>query len=202
MRKWRGFTLIEVLVVFTIMSLLIVVGFSFFSDSRERGEIADATRQIKTLETALQLYANDKGVMPPGNDLCSACGYRNGASPSVRARWEQVADDLYPDYIDVEMYYDPWGNYYAYDNNYKEGAYASSYTSIYAGNSLIDQSDGIPTMLCSVGPNGMLETGLHPGNGVPDGPSNANNASNDPYLLTGSYGAEGDDICLFIYDSD
>ncbi len=168
-----GFTLVEMLVVVTIISLLTgVIVLSVYNATRN-ANIAAASAELAELEKAFVAYSTTYAYLPPaGVDVCSLCGYR-GQSSFSPSDWALVSDALYNEgYITERLERDPWGNYYAYDDNYRNPAWASSYGGV-----------PVPTILCSVGPNGELETYVdgsqHPGSE-----------------------AQGDDICIFIPDND
>ena len=104
--------------------------------------------------------------MPPEVDNCSLCGYRVSPGSRNPADWTLVIAELYPTYVSEEIMFDPWGNYYAYDNNFRVAIQA------------------FPTVLCSVGPDGVLQTWSVPGDACTQRE------------------AHGDDICIFIGETD
>ena len=61
----NGFTLIELLVVIAIISLLASVVFAGLQSARAKGRDVRRKADIKTLQTALELYVTDNGVYPP-----------------------------------------------------------------------------------------------------------------------------------------
>jgi len=68
-----GFTLVELLVVLTIISLLITVVSISFSESKKRSRDARRVTDIKSLSQALNLYQNNHQFYP-----CSALGCAGG----------------------------------------------------------------------------------------------------------------------------
>jgi len=78
------------------------------------------------------------------------------------AGWRVVADVLTPIYTPSPLYEDAWGNPYGYDNNYKVPGQPNY------------------TMLCSMGPDEVLQTALSSTVTVPN-----------PQ-------AQGDDICIYL----
>jgi type II secretion system protein G len=65
--KSKGFTLIELLVVVAIIGILATVVLSSLSSARERARDAKRLTGIKTIQTALEMYANDNnGRYPAG----------------------------------------------------------------------------------------------------------------------------------------
>jgi type II secretory pathway pseudopilin PulG len=157
--------------------MLASVVLSSLSNARTKGEVATELRQLKALQTAFELYRSDTGLYPPaGVDICTLCGYRRpSASSWSPSDWMVVADALVAaGSMSKPVYQDVWGNYYAYDDNYKHPAWTTSYPS---------ETRGVPTVLCSVGPNRVLETYVD-GSVYPE-----------PVSV-------GDDLCLFFADSD
>ena len=59
-----GFTIIELLVVVSIISLLSSIVFASVNSARAKGRDAKRLADIKTIETALQLYYDDRGDYP------------------------------------------------------------------------------------------------------------------------------------------
>jgi len=60
----RGFTLIELLMVLAIIALLAAVSLVFFSSSPPKGRDARREQDIKALQSALNLYINQKNAYP------------------------------------------------------------------------------------------------------------------------------------------
>jgi len=64
----KGFTLIELLVVISIIALLSSVILSSVQQSREKAAIARIQESAKQIHIALELYRNDHGEYPGGNN--------------------------------------------------------------------------------------------------------------------------------------
>jgi general secretion pathway protein G len=158
-KKVCGFTLVEILVVLAIISVLSSVVMVSVGSARTNAKIKTETATVAQFELYLKLYREQTNNYPPGVDNCSACNY-SASSPATIARWKTVADSLTPLFTTRPIYEDEWGNPYAYDNNFRVPN-----TSYY-------------TYLCSAGPNGVDDSGIHP-------------------LTTPSPSAGGDDICFF-----
>lgn len=62
--KSKGFTLIELLVVIAIITLLSSVVLASLKGAREKAILTKTVSEMKSLQTALELYKNDKGVYP------------------------------------------------------------------------------------------------------------------------------------------
>jgi prepilin-type N-terminal cleavage/methylation domain-containing protein len=63
--KSKGFTLIELLVVVAIIGILATVVLSSLSSARESARDAKRLNDVKTIQTALEMYANDNGGRYP-----------------------------------------------------------------------------------------------------------------------------------------
>lgn len=101
-----GFSLIEILVVISMISILLsVVAFSG-NDARSTAKVTVADQDVQQIRLALQLYLETNGELP---------------SESARSDWVAAADELHPDYLSQEIVNDPWGNMYVYRNNYGGG---------------------------------------------------------------------------------
>lgn len=78
-RRQTGFTLVELLVVIGIITLLMVAIFPNFTGARQRARDSQRKTDLKSLQTALDLYKLDK--KPPlypstgalGSSLCGQC---------------------------------------------------------------------------------------------------------------------------------
>ncbi|PIS17215.1 MAG: hypothetical protein COT59_01835 [Candidatus Nealsonbacteria bacterium CG09_land_8_20_14_0_10_42_14] len=109
--KNKGFTLIELLVVIAIIGLLASIVLVSMKGAREKAKIAKAQQEMKQIVTAMYLYRDRYGQLPPIGDNCSAC--YNPCSSS----WIAVMDALVNDGLIGRVDKDPWGNYYCYDDN-------------------------------------------------------------------------------------
>jgi len=106
-----GFTFVEMLVVLSIIAILITLGFSAYNATRVRSystRIAADFQQIKLGFKIWKSFNND-ALYPRGNTL--------GQNPSYNCISEgPIAQTPAQTYLN-EVYLDPWGNQYAYDNN-------------------------------------------------------------------------------------
>ena len=89
----RGITLIEMLVVITIIALFSAVAYQRLSPSVDKGRITAARTQIEAFAGALQTYHIDKGKFPATEEGLQA----------VRP------------YLSKDIPNDPWGNPYVYE---------------------------------------------------------------------------------------
>lgn len=79
--------------------------------AREKAKISKAQSETNQIVTALELYYNDYGQLPPIGDNCSAC---NNPCDST---WTAVMDALVTNKYIGRIDKDPWGHYYCYDDN-------------------------------------------------------------------------------------
>jgi prepilin-type N-terminal cleavage/methylation domain-containing protein len=106
----RGFTLIELLVVIAIIGLLSAIVLASLNTARTKGQDAARISDIKSLETAMELYYNDHNAYPHGG---------GGADGGIAIA--NLAAELVPTYIasiptvlvaDGDQY--AWGSPYGY----------------------------------------------------------------------------------------
>jgi len=64
----KGFTLIELLVVISIIGVLATIVLGSLNDARSSARDAQRKRDIKTIQTALEIYHLDKGQYPVSNN--------------------------------------------------------------------------------------------------------------------------------------
>ncbi len=62
----RGFTLIEMLVVIAIISILIGIGINTFTIAQQKARDVRRKADLRSIQTALELYKQDKGDYPTG----------------------------------------------------------------------------------------------------------------------------------------
>jgi general secretion pathway protein G len=96
-RMMRGFTLIEIMVVVTLMAILMGLGATYLMKQLDRGKVGAARTQCYEIAKALDLYKLQVGNYPSASEGLEAL-----VSPP---RGKPIMDDL-P--------LDPWGNAYNY----------------------------------------------------------------------------------------
>jgi general secretion pathway protein G len=103
-----GFTLLEILVVVLIITILAtIVGVNVAKRPGEARAVA-ATAQIRTFQTALQLYRMEQGGLPSQRQGLSALCEKPKAPPVP----ERYPDGGYLESGHVPL--DPWGHDYVY----------------------------------------------------------------------------------------
>ena len=146
----------------SILIILVVVSFAYMISSMNQWrenlpKIEKARADLNALKAAFNLYFATENDYPPlGKDHCSAC------SDALRGEWIKIADSVAQYTNHVSLTTDPWGHYYAYDKNYKQPGWNAW------------------SVLCSAGPNGILETKFSQQDDI----------------------SGGDDVCVFFPDSD
>ena len=63
----RGFTLVELLVVISIIGILATLVMANLNSARSRARDAQRKSDVRSIATALRLYFNDKGYYPSSN---------------------------------------------------------------------------------------------------------------------------------------
>src|SRR3989344_4301624 len=63
--KPKGFTLVEILVVITILSIISSIGYINFNVAQNKGRDAKRKQDLKTVRTAVVSYYQDYGRYPP-----------------------------------------------------------------------------------------------------------------------------------------
>jgi general secretion pathway protein G len=106
-KHFRGFTLLELLVVVMILGILVgLVGPRYFSHVG-KSEVQVARAQIDSIEKALEAYRLDMGSLPSSSDGLEALITKPTAATSKNWRGP---------YLRKSIPLDPWGNAYVYKN--------------------------------------------------------------------------------------
>ena len=63
-RRWWGYTLVELLLTLTIVTLLAMMAFPFYVGYLERARVARSIAEIRILEKAIDLYEFNFGDLP------------------------------------------------------------------------------------------------------------------------------------------
>jgi general secretion pathway protein G len=99
----RAFTLVELLLVLSILALLAGLVLPKLVGTGEKAKVKTAIAQIGAFKTALEMFEVDNGKFPPGkNGLMDLVNKPRYASTD----WHQYLEKIPPD---------PWGNPYIYE---------------------------------------------------------------------------------------
>jgi len=109
-RRARGFTLIEIMVVITILGILAALIVPRVVGRTDDARIAAAKQDIASIMQALKLYRLDNGRYPTTEQGLQALISKPSAEP-VPTNWKQGG---YLERSNVPK--DPWGNPYQYLN--------------------------------------------------------------------------------------
>jgi general secretion pathway protein G len=114
MRRTKGFTLIEVMVVVVILAILAAIIVPRILKRPAQARIVAARQDILSIQNALSLYKLDNGFYPTTSQGIKALVKKPGSSP-VPQNW---AAGGYLKKVPV----DPWGNQYHYMHPGKHGS--------------------------------------------------------------------------------
>jgi general secretion pathway protein G len=109
----RGFTLIEIMIVVVILGILATLVVPRIIDRPDQARVVKAKQDIRSLESALQLYRLDNFNYPTTAQGLAALIRKPDAEPKP-ANWHSAYLDRLP--------VDPWGNPYIYLNPGEHGA--------------------------------------------------------------------------------
>jgi len=104
-----GFTLVELLVVLAIISLILAVSTPQVLRYLSSAKVDAARTQIRSFESALELYFIDNGGYPSDQEGLIALVNKPGSA----SRWNGPYLKLQGDLLD------PWGNPYVYKNDFQ-----------------------------------------------------------------------------------
>jgi prepilin-type N-terminal cleavage/methylation domain-containing protein len=95
MKKNKGFTLVELLVVVSIITLLSSVALASTAAFKDKANVASYVQSLKQFQTALEVYRNDKGYYPlyDANTAISTRNGNNGGGVAI------LMDSELPDFI-------------------------------------------------------------------------------------------------------
>lgn len=108
LRKIRGFTLVEVMVVVVILGILAAIIVPKIMSRPEQARAVKAKQDILAIQSALDLYKLDNGFYPTTDQGLQALITKPTSSPTPH-NWKS---DGYLQQLPV----DPWGENYQYTN--------------------------------------------------------------------------------------
>lgn len=99
-----GFSLIELLVVVSIIVILAGITIGVMTQVSARRDISTTSKNIGMVRTKLEAYYNEQGFYPVGQDATSACVYKalsgdptgQGTDPTGTIYWPELNDDRNP----------------------------------------------------------------------------------------------------------
>ena len=112
-RGERGFTLVEILIVITIIGLIMGVVGPRVLDRLTESKVKAAKIQIESFASALDLYFLDTGRYPSSSEGLGALMQRPGGAASWNGPY--LRGTIVPT--------DPWGNAYVYRSPGRHGPY-------------------------------------------------------------------------------
>lgn len=123
LKKLQGFTLIEILVVISIIGLLASIVLVAVNNTRTKAKSAKVIADFKQIQTQVDIArdATSQTVLQITGNGCSDCPFRNGQSvnsntaalTALHNSWRLLGFSKTPT--------DPWNNPYLIDENEREG---------------------------------------------------------------------------------
>jgi general secretion pathway protein G len=108
LKKMRGFTLVEVMVVVVILGILAAIIVPKIMSRPEQARVVKAKQDILAIQSAMDLYKLDNGTYPTTDQGLEALVSKPTSNPQPR-NWKS---DGYLQKLPV----DPWGENYQYLN--------------------------------------------------------------------------------------
>ncbi len=100
MRKFSsGFTLIELMVVISIIAILSSVLYANFGAGRTQSRDAERKADLRNLQNAIDLYKNKYGRYPAGCNAASSWSGQKGSSYACTSGSDQYIVNLAPEFI-------------------------------------------------------------------------------------------------------
>lgn len=116
-REQSGFTMLEILIVVTIIGALMAIVANRFLDRQVDAKISLASTQMRQLEQALELYRLDNGRYPTTEQGLGALVREPSTGPTPR-RYPPGA------YVSAKLIRDPWEEDFQYEIPGEHNAHA------------------------------------------------------------------------------
>lgn len=94
MKKHRGFTLTELLIVVAVIAALAAIGMSVYRSSKQKAHQSVALQKMKSLGSAFATYTVDRNGALPFEDASGTDDWTNAAKPESQEAWYNALPKL------------------------------------------------------------------------------------------------------------
>lgn len=94
MKNPRGFTLIEMLIVISVVVALAAIGVSLYRSAKQKSHQASAMQKMKALGTTFATYTVDRNGLLPFEDSTGTDDWVNAAKPENQEAWYNALPKL------------------------------------------------------------------------------------------------------------
>lgn len=147
----KGFTLIELIIVISILAVLSIIGITSYNRAQDNSKIAKAKADLEAIRDAIMIarITSDKALIDITGSFCSEYPCRTAgdlrklpSNHSCITNWQSFRTKISALNGDILAFdTDPWGSPYLIDENEKEYAHCR----------------GRSESIASAGPNGVLD---------------------------------------------
>ncbi|RYG22751.1 prepilin-type N-terminal cleavage/methylation domain-containing protein [bacterium] len=99
LRRYRAFTLVELLIVIVVLAVLAAIVIPKFADSSSRGKESSLKANLKIVRNAVELFKNDTGAYPAALSDLSASSAPASGKDSAAATKTITAGDFKGPYL-------------------------------------------------------------------------------------------------------